>query len=314
MMASSRIDGDFLRGDLGVGIGHREDDRLRRHRLDHLGGERAFDRQAEGDVGAFEGVGQRARLGLDRVSRLPLVHAVGAAFIDDALGVAEDEVLRREADRLEQFQAGDAGGAGAVADQLGGLDVAAGEVERIEQAGGGDDRGAVLVVVEYRDVEQLAQPLLDDEALRRLDVLEIDGAPALAEQLHAIDELVGIFGRDFEVDGIDVGEALEQHRLAFHHRLGGERAAVAQAEDGGAVGDDGDEIALGGVVVGLALVLGDRQHRNGDAGRIGERQIALRRHRLGRHDLELAGAALAVKQQRFLVGENRALTAAAVIA
>ena len=42
-----------------------------------------------------------------------------------------------------------------------GLDVAAGEIERIDQAGGGDDRGAVLVVVEHRDVEQFAQPLLD---------------------------------------------------------------------------------------------------------------------------------------------------------
>ena len=123
----------------------------------------------------------------------------------------------------------------------------------------------------------------------------------------------GILGRDFEVDGIDVGEALEQHRLAFHHRLGGERAAIAEAEDGGAVGDDGDEIALGGVVVGLALVLGDRQHRNGDARRIGQRQIALRRHRLGGDDFELAGPALAVKQQRFLVGEDRPLAAAAVL-
>ena len=61
----------------------------------------------------------------------------------------------------------------------------------------------------------------------------------------------GILGRDFEIDEVDVGEALEQHRLAFHHRLGRERAEVAEAEDGGAVGDDGDEIALGRVVVGL---------------------------------------------------------------
>ena len=55
-------------------------------------------------------------------------------------------------------------------------DVAAGQVQRVDQPGGGDDRGAVLVVMEDRDVHQLAQPLLDDEALRRLDVLEIDAA------------------------------------------------------------------------------------------------------------------------------------------
>ena len=212
---------------------------------------------------------------------------------------------------LQKFEAGDAGGAGAVADELGRLDVAAGEIERVDQAGGGDDGGAVLIVVEDRDVEQFAQPLLDDEAFRRLDVLEVDAAPALAEELDAIDEFVGILGRDFEVDGIDVGEALEQHRLAFHHRLGRERAAVAEAENGGAVGDDGDEIALGRVVVGACLVLGDGQHRNGDAGRIGERQVALRRHRLGGDDFELAGPALAVKQQGFLVGEGRPLRAVA---
>ena len=40
----------------------------------------------------------------------------------------------------------------------------------------GDDRGAVLVVVEHRDVHQFAQPLLDDEAVRSLDVLQIDAA------------------------------------------------------------------------------------------------------------------------------------------
>ena len=65
------------------------------------------------------------------------------------------------------------------------------------------------------------------------------------------------------------------------------------------------KLPLVGVVVGLALVLGDRQHRHRDAGRIGQRQVALGRHRLGGDDFELAGPALAVKQQRFLVGEGR---------
>ena len=298
---------DLLDRDLRVGIGHGEDDRLRRHQLDHVLGDRALDRQPEEDVGVDHRLLQRARRGLHRVGRLPLVHAFGAALVDDTLGVAQDQVLGREADRLEQFEAGDAGGAGAVADQPGRLDVASGEIERIEQARGGDDRGAVLIVVEHRDVEQLAQPLLDDEALRRLDVLEIDAAPALAEQLHAIDDLVGILGGHFEIDGVDVGKALEQHRLAFHHRLGRERAEVAEPEDRGAVGDDGDEIAFGGVVVGLQLVLGDRQHRNGHAGRVGQRQVALGRHRLGGDHFQLARPALAVKVERFLISKNRAL-------
>ena len=237
--------------------------------------------------------------------RLPLVHALGAALIDHALGVAEDKVLVLEADGFEQFQAGDAGGAGAVADNLGVFDLAVGEEQRIEQARGRNDRGAVLVVMEHGNVHEFAQPLLDDEALRSLDVLEVDAAPAGAEQLHAIDDLVGFLGGDAKIDGIDVGEALEQHGLAFHHRLCRQRAAVAEPEDGRAIGDDGDEVAFDRVVVGLVRIVGDGEHRDSDARRVGQRQIALRRHRLGGDHLELAGASPAVKVQRLLIGESR---------
>src|ERR1700728_4697110 len=216
-----------------------------------------------------------------RSARLPLIHTLGATLIDDALGIAEDEVFGAKADSAQQFETGDAGGAGAVADELGCFDITPGEVERVEQAGGGADGGAVLVVMKARDVEQFTQLLLDDETFRRLDILEIDAAPTLAEQFDAIDEFVGIFGRDFKIDRIDIGKALEQRRLAFHHRLRRQRTKIAEAENGGAVGDDGDEIALGRVVVGERLIRGDGQHRDGDAGRIGERKVALRRHRLG---------------------------------
>ena len=50
----------------------------------------AFDREPEDHIGAGECLGQRARLGLDRISRFPLVHALGAALVDHALGVAQD--------------------------------------------------------------------------------------------------------------------------------------------------------------------------------------------------------------------------------
>ena len=80
------------------------------------------------------------------------------------------------------------------------FDPAAGQVQRVDQAGGGDDRGAVLVVMEDRDVHHLAQALLDDEAVRRLDVFQIDAAEGRAQEAHAVDELVDILGVDLEVD------------------------------------------------------------------------------------------------------------------
>ena len=46
----------------------------------------------------------------------------------------------------------------------------------VHQPGEHDHGGAVLVVVEYGDVELLAQAALDLEAARRGDVLEVDAA------------------------------------------------------------------------------------------------------------------------------------------
>ena len=175
-----------------------------------------------------------------------------------------------DAHRLDQLGAGDRRRAGAVDHHLDVGKLAAGEVAGVDQARGGDDRGAVLVVVEDRDVHPLAQGLLDDEAVGRGNVLEVDAAEARLEQRDRVDELLRVLGRDLDVDRIDVGEALEQHRLAFHHRLGRERAEIAEAEDRGAVGDDRDEIALGGIIIGAAGILGDRAHRHRDARRISE--------------------------------------------
>ena len=85
----------ILGRDLRIGIGHGEDDRVLGHALHHLGGECPCNREAEEDIGAIHGVGESAERCIDRMRRLPLVHAFGAALVDHALGVAEDDVLPR---------------------------------------------------------------------------------------------------------------------------------------------------------------------------------------------------------------------------
>ena len=57
---------------------------------------------------------------------------------------------------------------------------------------------------------------------------------------------------DLDVEAVDAGELLEQHRLAFHHRLGGERADGAQAEHRGAVGDHRDQVGARGELLACA--------------------------------------------------------------
>ena len=161
----------------------------------------------------------------------------------------------------------------------------------------------MLVVMEHRDVHPLLQRLFDQEAFGGGDVFEVDPAEARTEQFDRFDEPLRVRGVDLDVDRIDVGEALEQHRLAFHHRLRRQRAEIAEPENGGAVGDDRDEIALGGQVIGLGRILGDFLDRDGDAGRISEAEVALGRHRLRGDDLDLARPAARMEFQRFVAGE-----------
>jgi hypothetical protein len=160
-----------------------------------MSGQRALDREAENTSAPSIASASERAFGLHRVGRFPLVHALGAALVDHALGVAERDVLGAPIALTSSTQA-IAAAPGAVADELGGLEIAAGQMQRVDQAGDRDDGGAVLVVMEHRNVHDLAQALLDDETVGRLDVLEIDAAEARPQKPHAVDELVDILGVD----------------------------------------------------------------------------------------------------------------------
>ena len=170
------------------------------------------------------------------------------------------------------------------------LDVLADHLDAVQDGGADDDRGAVLVVVEDRDLHPLAQLALDVEALRRLDVFQVDAAEGRLQRGDDVDQLVRVAFVDLDVEHVDAGEFLEQHALAFHDRLGGQRADVAQAQHRGAVGDDRDQVAARGVFIGVGRVLDDFFARRGDARRIRQGQVALVQQLLGRGDADFAGA------------------------
>src|SRR5690606_32925562 len=108
--------------------------------------------------------------------------------------------------RHQHVQAGDAGRAGAGGGEPDVLDLLAGDLQRVDHRGTDDDRGAVLVVVEHRDLQPFAQLALDDKAVRRLDVLEVDAAEGRLEAGDDVDELVGVLLVDLDVEHVDAGE------------------------------------------------------------------------------------------------------------
>ena len=103
-----------------------------------------------------------------------------------------------------------------------------------------------------------------------------------------LDDHVGIVLLELDVEDVDVGEPLEQDPLPFHDRLAGLCADVAEAEDRRPVRHDRDEVPFPRVLVRELGVFRDLETGIRHAGRIGERQIALRRARLRRDDLEFS--------------------------
>ena len=290
--------GDVLRRDLRVGVGERQDQRLGRHLGDHLLLEHAAGRQAEEDVGALDHLGQAAGRGLAGVALLPRVHQLVAALPDHALDVGDPDVFLGQAELLEQAEARQRRGAGARDHQLHLGDVLADQRQAVLHGCADDDRRAVLVVVEHRDREPLAQLLLDVEALRRLDVFEVDAAEGGFQRGHDLDQLLLVVLGQLDVEDVDAGEFLEQDALAFHDRLGGQGADGAQAQHGGAVGHHRHQVGARGELRRGGGVAHDLVAGGGDAGRIGERQVALGGQRLGRDDLDLPGSGYAMVAKR----------------
>ncbi len=148
------------------------------------------------------------------------------------------------------------------------LELLADHFQRVEHRRADNDGGAVLVVVKHRNLHPLAQLALDDEALRRLDVLQVDAAEGRLQAGDDVDQLVRIVLVDLDVEHVDAGELLKQDGLAFHHRLRRQRPDVAQTQHRRAIGDHPHQVGANRVVGGRAGVLDDRIASGGHARRI----------------------------------------------
>ena len=168
----------------------------------------------------------------------------------------------------------------------------------IAYGSGHNNRRAMLVIMKDRNAHAFAQPPFNLKAFRRLDVFQIDGAEGRLQRGNHLDQLVGVFFVNFDVNRINAGEFLEQNRLAFHHGLGRQRTNGTKPQHRRAIGNHRHQIAARGIVKGSARVGGYRFARGGDAGGIGQAKVALGFHPLGWRDGKLPGAGQPVVIQR----------------
>ena len=289
-----------LVGDLRRGVGQGEDDGVVGHRAHHVLRQHVALRQSYEHVGAAHGLFQRVYVAAVGGEEALLVVQSLAVAGDDALRVEHHDVLLLCAQRHVELGARDGCRAGAVHHDAHLLDVLAAHLEGVLQSGGADDGRAVLVVVHHGYVERALQPLFYVEALRSLDVLQVDASEGGCYALHGFAELLGVFLGHLDVEHVDAAVDLEQQSLALHDGLAAHGTYVAQSQHGGAVGDDGHEVAFVGVAVGVVGVFLNLEAGVGHAWRVGQRQVSLCAVSLCRLHFNLARASALVIGQGSL--------------
>ena len=148
-------------------------------------------------------------------------------------------------------------------------DVLADDLEGIEYTGQHDDGGAVLVVMEYRNIQIPFQFGFDLKAFGAADVFQVDAAESGGDRLDRRHHL--LLGGGVQTDGerIHAAELLEQNALALHDRQAGFGADVAEPQHGSAVGDHRDGAAFEGIAIDIFGVFGDLAAGFGHAGGVG---------------------------------------------
>ncbi len=219
------------------------------------------------------------------------VHALVAAFVHNACAVGQGDVFFRQAKRDQQIHAGHRRRARAGGDKLHILQLAAGIFHPVGESGANDDGGAVLVVMKHGNVHARFQAAFDFETFGRFDVFEVDAAEARLQRGDDIHYFIDVFLIKLEVERVNARELFEQNGFAFHYRLRSQGADVAKTQHSRAVGDNSDKVAACGVKRCSFRVSRNFFARGRNAGRIGEREVALRAKRLGRRDGDFARAA-----------------------
>ncbi|MDF2664097.1 MAG: hypothetical protein K0Q94_6888, partial [Paenibacillus sp.] len=196
---------------------HGENDRVLGHAHDVLSLQQSGCGHPDEHVGTGynfpERSGNFVRIGILGV---PIPHRIIISAIRDerALPVDTDQFL--DTGREQYFAAGDPRRTDTAYDHFDRIDRFPDELERADQSGIQDDRGTVLIVVKYRNVQLLLQPFFDFEAARGRYIFQIDAAECRGDRFDCSNNFFRILRIETYRKRVDIGQLLEQHCFPFH--------------------------------------------------------------------------------------------------
>ncbi len=198
------------------------------------------------------------------------------------MAVCHDNILQTHGH--QQADDGNARRPRAGGDDLHILQLLAHQLQGVDDPSQGDDRRAVLVVVEDGDITAHLQPFLNFKAPGSGDVLQVHAAKTPGQQPDRFHDLIHVLAADAERNRVHIAEGLEQHAFPLHDGHSRFWANITQAQHRRTVGHHRHGVPAAGQVV---------------AGRIGQTQGLLGVHCRPGRNFQLAPQRI-VHFQRFL--------------
>ena len=256
-------------------ISHGKYDALVSHGLDGIIIEYAGSGAADKYICPFHCLSKSAlfifRIGL--MNQFQLYPVPFAIVVENAFGIQDSHVFRFHS--VFQKEAGNGGACctGAVHNDFDFIDLLAGDFESSQKSSQGSNGGAMLVIMEYRDIHDFLQFVFNVIAFRRGNIFQIDAGKVLFQQFHGMDEFILVLCVENNGDGINVAESLVECGFAFHNRHGSSSTDVAQAQYAGTVGNNSYHIASPGHFQGQVFILLDFKAWCGNARGVYDSQV-----------------------------------------
>ena len=191
-------------------VGKCEYDRVVVHRAQHILREYVTLAQAYENISTLDSLFQSMNVATVCGKDLLLFSEVFAVACNHTLGVEHQDIFHLSTESYIELGTTDGSSTGTIDNDFHLGDVLTCNLKRIFQTCCRDDGSTMLVVMHHRDVESLLQTLFDVEALRSLDVLQVDTTERWSNALYNFTEFFWVFFVNLDIKDIDSTINLEE--------------------------------------------------------------------------------------------------------
>src|ERR1035437_8747007 len=262
-------------GNLRIRVCQGKDKGPRPHSTQHLPSYASCCRKADENIGIHQSLGKRAEWSLSQEPSFVRIEPFLAPFIENSFRITHQNVFGKRTEEDEEPRACDRTRSCAIDNNPGAADLFTCHLQSIQQCRTGNNRCAVLIIMEHRNLQSPAQLRLNDEALGCLDVLQIDSAECGLEHLASTDDILWIVGGQLKIKDVDVRETLEEDRLPLHHWLACGWTNLPQPQNSSSVRNNCYEVRLSCVFVDEIRFAVNCQTGSGHTRGVGQTQIPL---------------------------------------